>query len=104
LNQTRFEVEKKLEENDLSGLLHLTALLHGHHCVGSALGVIAGHYAMKKLNVTENTGMEHVIAIVETNNCFSDGIQMVTGCSFGNNSLVFRDYGKTAFSLVTRTG
>jgi formylmethanofuran dehydrogenase subunit E len=98
------EVEEKIEENDLAGLLHLTALIHGHHCVGSALGVIAGHYAMKALNVKENIGMEHVIAVVETNGCFSDGIQMVTGCSFGNNSLVYRDYGKTAFSLVKRNG
>ena len=104
MNQTRIAVEKKIEENDLAGLLHLTALIHGHHCVGSAMGVIAAHYAMKTLDVKENTGMEHVIAVVETNACFSDGIQMVTGCSFGNNSLVYRDYGKTAFSLVKRDG
>jgi len=30
LNQTRIAVEKKIEENDLAGLLHLTALIHGH--------------------------------------------------------------------------
>ena len=104
MNQTRIEIEKKIEENDLEGLLHLTALIHGHHCVGSAMGVIAAHYAMKALDVKENIGMEHVIAIVETNSCFSDGIQMITGCSFGNNSLVYRDYGKTAFSLIKRNG
>jgi len=68
------------------------------------MGVIAAHHAMKTLDVKENTGMEHVIAVVETNNCFSDGIQMVTGCSFGNNRLVYHDYGKTAFSLVKRNG
>jgi len=104
MNDTRTEIENMIQNNDLSGLLHRTALIHGHHCLGSAMGVIAGHYAMKTLGVVENTGMEHVIAVVETNNCFSDGIQMVTGCSFGNNSLVYRDYGKTAFSLVKRTG
>ncbi len=104
MNETRTKIEKKIDNDDLAGLLHLTALIHGHHCVGSAIGVIAGQYAMKALEVKENTGMEHVIAVVETNNCFSDGIQMVTGCSFGNNSLVYRDYGKTAFSLVQRNG
>lgn len=93
-----------IENNDLAGLLTRTALIHGHHCVGSAIGVIGAHYAMKRLDVVKNTGMEHVIAIVETNNCFSDGVQMVTGCSFGNNSLVYRDYGKSAFNLVKRTG
>jgi formylmethanofuran dehydrogenase subunit E len=50
------------------------------------------------------TAMEEVIAVVETNNCFSDGLQVVTGCSFGNNALIFRDYGKTAFTLARRNG
>jgi len=104
LNDTRIEIDKKIEENDLSGLLYLTGLIHGHHCIGSAMGVIASHHAMKALDIRENTGMEHIIAIVETNNCFSDGVQIVTGCSFGNNSLVYRDIGKTAFSLVKRDG
>jgi formylmethanofuran dehydrogenase subunit E len=48
--------------------------------------------------------MEEVIAIVETNNCFSDGVQTVTGCSFGNNALIHRDYGKTAVTLAKRDG
>ena len=104
MNQTRVEIEKMINDDNLSDLLHRTAMMHGHHCVGSAMGVIAGHYAMKSLNVDENTGMEHLIAVVETNSCFSDGVQMVTGCSFGNNSLVYRDYGKTAFSLIRRGG
>ena len=104
MNNTRTEIEMMIENDDLAGLLHRTGLIHGHHCVGSAMGVIAGHYSMKALEIKENTGMEHMIAVVETNNCFSDGIQTVTGCSFGNNSLVYRDYGKTAFSLVKRNG
>jgi formylmethanofuran dehydrogenase subunit E len=104
MNDTRLEIDKKIEENDLPGLLYLTGLIHGHHCIGSAMGVIAAQYAMKAMNIKENTGMEHIIAVVETNNCFTDGVQVVTGCSFGNNSLVYRDYGKTSFSLVKRNG
>jgi formylmethanofuran dehydrogenase subunit E len=103
-NDARIEIEGMIESNDLSGLLSRTAQLHGHHYIGSAIGVIAAHYAMKTMGVVQNTGMEHLIALVETNSCFSDGVQMVTGCSFGNNSLVYRDYGKTAFSLVKRSG
>jgi len=103
-SDARLEIERMIEHSDLAGLLHMTALLHGHYCIGSALGVMAAHYAMKSMNVLQNTGMEHLIAIVETNSCFSDGVQMVTGCSFGNNSLVYRDFGKTAFSLVDRSG
>ena len=104
MNDTRLEIDKKIEENDLAGLLYLTGLIHGHHCIGSAMGVIAAHYTMKAMDIKENTGMEHILAVVETNNCFSDGVQVVTGCSFGNNSLIYRDFGKTAFSLVKRDG
>jgi formylmethanofuran dehydrogenase subunit E len=104
MNDIRADIERMIEGNDLAGLLRQTAKIHGHHCVGSAMGVIAAHHAMKSLGVTRNTGMEHLLAVVETNSCFSDGVQVVTGCSFGNNSLVYRDYGKTAFSLVKRSG
>ena len=104
MSTTRKEVEEKIMEDDLDGLLYLTGLIHGHHCVGSAMGVIAAHYAMKKMNIKKSTGMEHLIAVVETNSCFSDGVQLVTGCSFGNNGLIYKDIGKTAFSLVKRNG
>jgi len=50
----------------------------------------------------QNTGMEEVVAIVECNNCFTDGIQAVTGCTFGNNALLFRDLGKTAVTVARR--
>jgi formylmethanofuran dehydrogenase subunit E len=68
------------------------------------MGVIAAHRTMRELGINEITGMEHVLAIVETNNCFSDGVQVVTGCTFGNNALIYRDYGKTAFTLLKRDG
>ncbi len=86
---------------DLSGLLLRAGELHGHFCPVLSFGVIAGNYALRELG-THTEGMEELLAIVETNNCFSDGIQMVTGCSFGNNSLIYRDYGKTAVTLTRR--
>jgi formylmethanofuran dehydrogenase subunit E len=67
------------------------------------MGVMAAAYAMKELQV-DSDGMENLIAITETNNCFSDGIQFVTGCSLGNNCLIFKDAGKTAFTLTKRDG
>lgn len=102
--EIRVEIDKMIESDDLPGLLTKTGEIHGHHCVGSTMGVIAAHRAMKELGVKNNTGMEHVLAIVEANNCFSDGIQVVTGCTFGNNALIYRDYGKTAFTLLKRNG
>jgi formylmethanofuran dehydrogenase subunit E len=58
---------------------------------------------MRELGI-RNVGMEELVAIVETNNCFSDGIQLVTGCTFGNNGLIYRDYGKTAVTVARRDG
>ena len=99
----RQEIEKAIADNNLSRLLLFSGMLHGHFCPYSAIGVKAAVRAVKELGV-KSTGMEETIAIVETNNCFSDGIQLITGCSFGNNALIYRDYGKTAFTLAKRTG
>jgi len=100
----RKEIEDAIYAGDLPKLLRISGQLHGHYCSFSALGVKAGARAMKELGIRQSTGMEEVVAIVETNNCFSDGIQIVTGCSFGNNALIYRDYGKTAFTLARRNG
>jgi len=99
----RQEIEEAIASGDLSKLLKMTGMLHGHFCPFSAMGVKAAVRAVGELGV-RSTGMEEVVAIVETNNCFSDGVQFVTGCSFGNNALIYRDYGKTAFTLARRSG
>ena len=99
----RQEIEEAIASGDLRKLLQMTGMLHGHFCPFSAIGVKAAVRAVRELGVG-STGMEEVVAIVETNNCFSDGVQFITGCSFGNNALIYRDYGKTAFTLARRGG
>ncbi len=104
LQNPRQEIEEAIYAGDLHKLLRISGMLHGHYCSFSALGVKAGARAMRELGVKKSTGMEEVLAIVETNNCFSDGVQIITGCSFGNNALIYRDFGKTAFTLTRRNG
>jgi formylmethanofuran dehydrogenase subunit E len=104
LDNPRQEIEKAIADGNLRRLLEICGLLHGHFCPGSAMGVKAAARAVSELDISRSTGMEEIVAIVETNSCFSDGVQMVTGCSFGNNALVYRDYGKTAFTLAKRDG
>ena len=99
----RHEIEQAIGAGDLPRLLAMSGLLHGHFCPFLAIGVKASVRAVKELGIS-STGMEEVIAIIETNNCFSDGVQFITGCSFGNNALIYRDYGKTAFTLAKRDG
>jgi formylmethanofuran dehydrogenase subunit E len=100
----REKIEGLIRTGDLEDLLRKAGELHGHFCPYVALGVRAGYMALKALGIERTTGMEEVVAIVETNNCFSDGVQMVTGCTFGNNALIYRDLGKTAVTLAKRDG
>jgi formylmethanofuran dehydrogenase subunit E len=101
--EPRLEINNLIAQNDHEQLMLKAGQLHGHYCPGLAMGVMAAMYAMNELKV-ESDGMEDLLAITETNNCFSDGVQFITGCSFGNNSLIFKDLGKTAFTLTTRQG
>jgi len=103
-SKPRASVEKLISQGDLQGLLRKAGELHGHFCSHVALGVRAGYLALTALGIEQNLGMEEVIAIVETNNCFSDGIQVVTGCTFANNALIYRDLGKTAVTVALRDG
>ena len=103
VDNPRQEIEEAIAAGDLSKLLRMNGMLHGHFCPFSAMGVKAAARAVRELGV-KSTGIEEVVAIVETNNCFSDGVQFVTGCSFGNNALIYRDFGKTTFTLAKRNG
>jgi formylmethanofuran dehydrogenase subunit E len=103
IGDPRARIKEAIAAGDLRWLLEKAGELHGHYCPGLAYGVRAAFRAVNDLGV-HSTGMEEVVAIVESNNCFADGVQLVTGCSFANNALVFRDVGKTAVTLARRTG
>lgn len=80
---------------------------HGHICPFVALGVKASLLLLKKMNIEraslQDTINESLLAIVECNNCFLDGVQIATGCTVGNNSLIYLDTGKNALTLVRRS-
>jgi formylmethanofuran dehydrogenase subunit E len=97
----RQAIEDMIRSGDLEGLLRQAEVVHGHLCPPLALGVKAGQYAMHHLE-QEGAGRGEVVAIVEGNNCFTDGIQVVTGCTFGNNALIFKDWGKIAVTVARR--
>ena len=95
-------IKELLAEGDLEKLLDKAAEIHGHYCSYLALGVRAVCAAFRELEITACAGMEEVLAIVECNNCFVDGIQAVSGCTLGNNALIYKDIGKTAVTFVDR--
>ena len=91
-----------IAERDMDGLLARTAEIHGHYCPGMSAGVKASCIGFERLGITDHQGMEDVMAVVECNNCFVDGIQAVSGCTLGNNALIYRDLGKTAVTFFRR--
>lgn len=90
----------------LTDLLKKAREFHGHLCPYLVLGLRATMIAMSKLEIgkadVEETIGEEILAVVEVNNCFADGVQVASGCTLGNNSLVYIDAGKNAVTIVKR--
>ncbi len=102
-SEPRIEIKNHILRKETELLLTKAGQLHGHYCPGLAMGIMAAAFAMSEMRA-DSDGMEDLLAITETNNCFADGVQFVTGCSFGNNGLIYKDLGKTAFTLTKRDG
>jgi formylmethanofuran dehydrogenase subunit E len=74
---------------------------HGHSCPGLAIGFRLATAAMNALGAIRSDD-EELFAVVESDACGVDALQCVSGCTFGKGNLVFRDYGKHAYSLFSR--
>lgn len=86
----------------LTGEMIQTArAFHGHSCPGLAIGLRAAEICLER--VGGHSEDEELVAIVETDMCGVDGIQSVTGCTFGKGNLIHLDYGKNAFTFHNRT-
>ncbi|MBN1309622.1 MAG: TraR/DksA C4-type zinc finger protein [Chitinispirillaceae bacterium] len=96
--------QQLLLDGDIERLLELAGMLHGHYCPGLALGVKAVEAAFRRLGIADNTGMEEIMAVIEGNSCVADGIQFASGCTLGNNALVYKDLGRTAATFYRRGG
>jgi formylmethanofuran dehydrogenase subunit E len=74
---------------------------HGHICPGTIIGYRAAQIAVRALSSRKSVD-EELIAIVENDSCSADAIQVVTGCTFGKGNLIFKDYGKHAYTFIDR--
>ncbi len=74
---------------------------HGHSCPGLTIGIRAAELALREIG--PHAADEEVVAIVETDNCSVDAIQYLTGCTFGKGNLIYRDYGKNAYTFIRRS-
>ncbi len=74
---------------------------HGHECPGLAIGVRACEVAQEKMNLKFSSD-EEIVCITENDACGVDGVQVMTGCTFGKGNLIYRGTGKMAFSFFNR--
>lgn len=80
--------------------------LHGHKCPAMPMGLRAGAIAMNRLGAGRS-GAKTLLALVELGDdhcahCFGDGVQMVTGCTFGKGNIKQLGYGKFGLTLVEK--
>ncbi|HTR44768.1 MAG TPA: FmdE family protein [Thermodesulfovibrionales bacterium] len=75
---------------------------HGHSCPGLAFGYRVALAALRETGMEKMSEDEELVAVVENDSCAVDAIQAVTGCTFGKGNLVFRDYGKQAYTFIKR--
>jgi formylmethanofuran dehydrogenase subunit E len=81
--------------------------LHGHKCPAMPQGLRAGAIAMNRMGV-ERSGDKTLLALVELGDdhcahCFADGVQTITGCTFGKGNIKQLGYGKFGLTLVDQT-
>ncbi len=74
---------------------------HGHVCPGVVAGFRASVYAMGIMELQGNISGTHLV-IAENDLCGLDGVQVVTGCTVGNDGLIIDNRGKQAFNYVSR--
>jgi len=80
--------------------------LHGHKCPAMPMGLRVGAAAINKLGV-ERAKDGQLIALIEIGDdhcatCFADGVQMITGCTFGKGNIKKLHYGKWGVTLIDK--
>ncbi len=74
---------------------------HRHVCPGLAIGFKASEYIRELFGIRASID-EEIVCVTENDACGVDAISYVLGCSLGKGNLIFRDYGKNAYSFFHR--
>ena len=91
---------------DAKKYLEAGLTFHGHKCPAMPMGLRVGAAAMNALGV-ERARDGQLVALVEIGDahcatCFADGVQMITGCTFGKGNIKKLNYGKWGVTLVDK--
>lgn len=91
---------------DAKDWLEFGQKFHGHKCPAMPNGLRVGAAAMNALGV-ERTGDSALHAMLDLGDnhcatCFADGIQVITGCTFGKGNIEKTHKGKWALTLIDK--
>ena len=75
---------------------------HGHICPGIVVGFRASMKVLELLGCPGKLIGESHYAVVENDVCGVDGVQLISGCTLGNDSLIIENQGKFAFAWVDK--
>jgi len=86
--------------------LEMGLKFHGHKCPAMPMGLRTAAAAMNALGVGR-TGDSALIALVELGDghcatCFADGVQVISGCTFGKGNIRKLGYGKWGLTLIDK--
>ena len=91
---------------DPKAFLSAGQLLHGHKCPAMPLGLRAGAAALDALGVPRSMDgqLEAILELGDghCSHCYADGVQMITGCTFGKGNIRKLGQGKFGLTLVDR--
>jgi formylmethanofuran dehydrogenase subunit E len=75
---------------------------HGHICPGLVYGYRVAKEAIKLMKLRRSVD-EEVVAICENDSCAIDALQVLLGTVAGKGNLVIKDYGKNAYTVLSRS-
>jgi len=75
---------------------------HGHLCPGLVYGYRVAKEAITLLDLKRSKD-EEVAVISENDSCAVDALQVLLGTSIGKGNLIFKDYGKNAYTILNRS-
>jgi formylmethanofuran dehydrogenase subunit E len=92
------EDNEKMMPDDLKSCVEF----HGHICPGLIYGYRVAKEAMRLMNLTRSVD-EELVAICENDSCAVDALQVILGTVAGKGNLIIKDYGKNAYTVLSRT-
>ncbi len=95
----RLEFAHKFQVNKMDDDFQKAVEFHGHICPGLAMGYRVAKYVKEHYPRSKD---EELVCIAENKSCSVDAVQSLLSCTAGKGNLLFKDYGKQAFTFYSR--